>query len=156
MSYLVRAIIEGIDKKYSKKMTGPRMARLIDKEISVEVEGIELKLKIDEPCIMNIIAKKQQGPKFDGNWVSEEDATEWIEKYLCGKIDKAQLDDQRLKESLGLDMIQNTNFVYHPESLLETQVISLILVFFYTNGMIAHYDKSVDNRDNIVKELKDH
>ena len=38
MSYLVRAIIEeGIVKKYGKKMTGPRMSRLIDKEISVEV-----------------------------------------------------------------------------------------------------------------------
>tara|TARA_B110000285_G_C15113827_1_gene612808 strand:- start:37 stop:564 length:528 start_codon:yes stop_codon:yes gene_type:complete len=51
-------------------------------------------------------------------------------------------------------MIQNTNFVYHPESLLETQVISLILVFFYTNGMIAHYDKSIDNRKNIESDLK--
>jgi ribosomal protein S6E (S10) len=58
MSYLVRAIIEGIVKKYGKKMTGPRMTRLVNKEISVEVEGIELKIRIDEPCIMNIIAKK--------------------------------------------------------------------------------------------------
>lgn len=69
---------------------------------------------------MNILAKKQQGKKFDGIYVEEEDATEWIEKYLIGNIDKVQLDDQRLKESVGLDMLQNTNFVYHPESLLET------------------------------------
>lgn len=59
MSYLVRAIIEqGLVKKYGYKMIGPRMSRLIGKEITVEVEGIALKLKIDEPCIMNILAKR--------------------------------------------------------------------------------------------------
>ena len=105
MSYLVRAIIEGIVKKFGKKMTGPRMSRLIDKQILVDVEGVELKLIIDKPCIMNILAKKLEGAKFDGVWVEEEDATEWIEKYLVGDIDKKQLDDQRLRESLGLDML---------------------------------------------------
>ena len=104
---------------------------------------------------MNILAKKQQGKKFDGIYVEEDDATEWIEKYLSGKIDKVQLDDQRLKESLGLDMLQNTNFVYHPESLLETQIFCLLFVFFYTNGMMLTYDKSLDNRNNLKTELKD-
>ena len=98
---------------------------------------------------MNILAKIQQGKKFDGIYVQEEDATKWIEKYLIGNIDKVQLDDQRLKESLGLDMLQNTNFVYHPESLLETQIFCLLFVFFYTNGMMLTYDKSLDNRQNL-------
>lgn len=52
-------------------------------------------------------------------------------------------------------MLQNTNFVYHPESLLETQIFCLLFVFFFTNGMMLHYDKSLDNRNNLTKELKD-
>jgi hypothetical protein len=46
-SYLIKAIIEGIIKKYGSRFTGPKMTRLCAKVISVEVEGIELKLKID-------------------------------------------------------------------------------------------------------------
>lgn len=109
----------------------------------MDVQGVELKLMIDKPCIMNILAKKLEGAKFDGVWVEEEDATEWIEKYVVGNIDKKQLDDQRLRESLGLDMLQNTNFVYHPESLLETQIICLVIIYYHTNGAIGHYDPAI-------------
>lgn len=56
-----------------------------------------------------------------------------------------------MKESLGLDLLQNTNFVYHPESLLETQIFSLVIVFLHTNGYLSGY---VDT-EKISKDLKD-
>ena len=88
MSYLARAIIEGIKTKYGKKLMGPKMQRLYGRYISVEIEGIFIKVLIDEKLTMNILSKMELGPKFDGVYVEEEDAIEWIETYLEGKIDK--------------------------------------------------------------------
>jgi len=38
---------------------------------------------------------------------------------MAGNISKHLLDKQRQKELNSLDLMQNTNFVYHPESLIE-------------------------------------
>ena len=43
--------------------------------ILVDVEGVLLYLKLDKESVMNIMAKKMQGSKFDDVWVEEEDAT---------------------------------------------------------------------------------
>ena len=137
MSYLARAIIEGIKAKYGKKLTGPKMQRLYGRYISVDVEGIVIKVLIDEKLTMNILSKMELGAKFDGVYIEEEDAVEWIKTYLEGNIDKVQLDDQRHQETIGLDMLQNTNFVYHPESLIEMQIVCLVLIYMSNNGLLA-------------------
>ena len=64
------------------------MKRIVEKMILVEVEGVLLYLKLDKECVMNIMAKKMQGSKFNDVWVEEEDATQWIEKYVCYNISK--------------------------------------------------------------------
>jgi hypothetical protein len=39
-------------------------------------------------------------------------------------------------------MMQNTNFVYHPESLIEMQLICVFLVYVLNNGIFYSYSPS--------------
>ena len=66
-----------------------------------------------------------------------------MRKCLVGKLTKADLDDERMKETNSLDMMQNTSIIYHTESILEMQIITLA-VFYILNEEWAHnfsYDK---------------
>jgi len=51
--------------------------------------------------------------------VKEKDGLGWLERNLSGNITQTELYHQREEELNSLDMMQNTNFLYHPESLLE-------------------------------------
>jgi hypothetical protein len=53
---------------------------------------------------------------------------------VVGKIDKKELDDERKNETNALDYMQNTSIVYHTESILESQIISLLLCYILTNN----------------------
>jgi len=50
-----------------------------------------------------------------------------------GKIKKAELDDERMKETNSLDMMQNSSIIYHTESVLEMQIASLVMVMILNN-----------------------
>lgn len=66
-----------------------------------------------------------------------------MRKCLVGKLTKADLDDERMKETNSLDMMQNTSIIYHTESILEMQIITLA-VCYILNEEWAHnfsYDK---------------
>ena len=47
--------------------------------------------------------------------------------------------------------MQNTNFVYHPESLMEMQIMCLLAVFYFTNREDI-YSKTIDfgHSSNII------
>jgi hypothetical protein len=51
---------------------------------------------------------------------------------VVGDIKKNQLDKQRQKETNALDLMQNTNFAYHSESLIEMQILCSALIYYYT------------------------
>jgi len=57
----------------------------------------------------------------------------WVSRCLVGKITKAELDEERRKETNALDMMQNSSIIYHTESILEAQIISLIFCYVLTN-----------------------
>lgn len=67
------------------------------------------------------------------HFVEADEAIKWIERCIVGNITKEQLDKQRQKECNSLDIMQNTNFVYHPESLIEMQIMCLCAIQFYVN-----------------------
>lgn len=52
---------------------------------------------------------------------------------MVGKIVKKELDDERKSETNALDYMQNTSIVYHTESILEAQIISLLVCYSLNN-----------------------
>ena len=73
-------------------------------------------------------------------------APSWLRKCLVGKITKAELDDERMKETNSLDMMQNTSIIYHTESILEMQIITLISCFVLNEqwGQSFGYNKELE------------
>ena len=66
-------------------------------------------------------------------YVSERDATRWVEEVLSmkkGTINKEKLDNQRMHETNCLDMMQNTSTIHRPASLTEMQLVCLLLVMW--------------------------
>lgn len=58
---------------------------------------------------------------------------DWVQRCVVGGVTKNQLDKERQKECNSLDQMQNTSFVYHPESLIEMQLMVLLSIFVFTN-----------------------
>ena len=50
-----------------------------------------------------------------------------------GGITKKELDDMRMRETKALDMMQNTSIVYHPETILEMQILVIVAAYLTTN-----------------------
>lgn len=82
--------------------------------------------------------------------MSEDDSCAWVQRCISGNITKALLDKQRQKELNSLDLMQNTNFVYHPESLIEMQIICLLLVFVYENRNKNLKELNIDDSSNVI------
>lgn len=61
--------------------------------------------------------------------MNNEEADAWVKRVIVGNISKSDLDEERLAETNSMDMFQNSSIVYHTESILEMQIISLISVF---------------------------
>ena len=77
---------------------------------------------------MKLCVPKEEFEKLkQGVSISEDEAGTWIKKCVVGKITKAMLDDERNGETNALDMMQNSGIIYHMESLLEMQVLCLLL-----------------------------
>ena len=53
----------------------------------------------------------------------------FISRCIVGKINKSELDDERRRETNALDYMQNTSIVYHTESILEAQIITLLCCY---------------------------
>jgi hypothetical protein len=48
-----------------------------------------------------------------------DDASNWIKRCVVGRVSKRDLDDERMKETNSLDLMQNSSIIYHTESILE-------------------------------------
>lgn len=57
----------------------------------------------------------------------------WVKKNIVGNIRKHELDDERMKETNALDMMQNSSIIYHTESILEMQICTLFAMMWLTN-----------------------
>jgi hypothetical protein len=66
---------------------------------------------------------------IEGKFVKEKDVKRWFAANLYGKVTKEKLDDKRAEEFNDNDMMSNTSFSYHPESIYEMQFFCTILVW---------------------------
>lgn len=64
--------------------------------------------------------------------VKPADAITWVKKCIVGNIRKHELDNERMRETNALDMMQNSSIIYHTESILEMQICCLIAMILLT------------------------
>jgi len=113
---MANKICDNIDMKIGDDDEKAKRERFfVGKERSVEVDGVRVQIKLDKDQFENIFTKKFFR---ETDYVSIDEATDWIGKYLLGEITKDMLDEQRKKEVDALDMMQNQSIIYHPESIL--------------------------------------
>ena len=90
MSYLVNKIIQAMvfkGKKYNKKFNA---SNFIDKQRSIEIQAIDIKVKLSAADFNHI--KQKIDEKEMLNFVDEHDSITWIQRCIVGGITKAQLD----------------------------------------------------------------
>lgn len=121
MSYLVNRIIRAlIDTQNTISPTAIyRRHKFVNKERDVEVvDGVTIRIKLNEHNYMKILTKLQYGEKK--NFVEERNAIKWIEETMVGPVTKEILEKERFHELDGLDMMQNTGIIYNPQAIIET------------------------------------
>jgi hypothetical protein len=97
----------------------------VNKERMIRINTfIEVKIILNEKSFEEIAKKKHNIQ------ISREKAAEWIKENVVGRITKADLDNERVRENNVLDMMENTCILDHPESINETQIACLL--FFYS------------------------
>jgi hypothetical protein len=69
----------------------------VNKERMIRVEGVALKIKLNE--------KDYEVVKDKNVDVDQNDAAPWIKRSLVGNIVKADLDEERKKETNSLDLM---------------------------------------------------
>jgi hypothetical protein len=81
-----------------------------DKERLIQVQGVIIKILLNAEDYNNIKNRKE---------MREEEAANWIKRCVVGRVTKRDLDDERMKETNSLDLMQNSSIIYHTESILE-------------------------------------
>ena len=117
----------------------------VNKERMIRVEGVALKIKLNE--------KDYEVVKDKNVDVDQNDAAPWIKRSLVGNIVKADLDEERKKETNSLDLMQNSSIIYHTESILEMQIACLILCYILNTTWAPNFEYNVqeDESDKIFK-----
>jgi len=92
------------------------------------------------------------------DYLEPKQATGWMNRSLKGNITRAELDDARIKEINGMDMMQNSTISYHPESIMEIQLMGLICFSYLlplpgTASIIEDAEKKVPISWGIVYAL---
>jgi hypothetical protein len=64
--------------------------------------------------------------------VEPNQSIQWIEDCVVGGITKHELDDERAKETNSLDIMQNSSIIYHMESVIEMQLIVLVMCIYFS------------------------
>jgi len=121
MSFLAEKIVRQIDinKQNAKKSE----EFFVEMERIVQVKGVALKVCLPQEEFEKLLKSKD---------VPKSEATQWIQKCVVGKITKAELDDERVRETNALDIMQNSSIIYHMESVLEMQMACLVMCFVYS------------------------
>mmetsp|Transcript_39558 Transcript_39558/g.60445 ORF Transcript_39558/g.60445 Transcript_39558/m.60445 type:complete len:423 (-) Transcript_39558:1026-2294(-) len=110
----------------------------VNKERMIQVEGVPVKVLLSKDHFQKLVAKKH---------VEEQHSKEWVKQCVVGKISKAELDDERMKETNSLDMMQNSSIIYHTESILEMQIACLITVVILTRNWATNQGYGLSNQD---------
>ena len=84
---MVNSICDGIEIDLKKKEKKAKF--LVDKEQFIDVEGISMKLKFSKDDYENLYDKKYYD---DPDFVSVDEAPEWIKRVVIGDITKEDLD----------------------------------------------------------------
>jgi hypothetical protein len=92
MSYVVNRIIQGILSKGASKFTEKRY---IDRVASVDVEGVTIKVKLSAEEFFKIKTVMDDDDETEQQFITEDDAHEWIKNCVIGGITKKDLDKQR-------------------------------------------------------------
>jgi hypothetical protein len=108
----------------------------VNKERILMFQGVVLKICLPLEYYNKIKHKKKIMP-FE--------AKTWIKKCIVGNISKTELDNERMKETNALDMMQNSSIIYHTESILEMQIAVLISMIVIENYW--SYDKKYQYDD---------
>lgn len=77
--------------------------------------------------------------------VKPNDAINWVKKCIVGNIRKHELDNERMRETNSLDMMQNSSIIYHTESILEMQMCTLISMIFLTDVWSERHKGHAEN-----------
>ena len=93
MNHVVKKIISQID---TESMEDSKHF-YVNKERMIRVEGVALKIKLNE--------KDYEVVKDKNVDVDQNDAAPWIKRSLVGNIVKADLDEERKKETNSLDLM---------------------------------------------------
>lgn len=104
------------------------MKKWVNKKRKVEVYFKKIFIKLKPNSFKRIWEKRLENEK---NYIEPIKAIRFIEENTVGGITKGELDDERIKEINGLDMMQNSSIVHHPESIIEVQIIAMSLFCFY-------------------------
>tara|TARA_B110000285_G_scaffold149011_1_gene166330 strand:- start:1029 stop:2306 length:1278 start_codon:yes stop_codon:yes gene_type:complete len=139
LSLVVKQIVHQIRKNIEAEPKDAKK-RYVDNEKRILVENIQLKIKLSERAFDEIKSNKEIDPK---------DAPNWLRKCLVGKLTKAQLDEERMKETNSLDMMQNTSIIYHTESILEMQIITLIACYILNDSWAHNFGYNKDQIDPV-------
>lgn len=65
--------------------------------------------------------------------VEVSESINWVRKCVVGGISKADLDDERVLETNSLDIMQNSSIIYHMESVVEMQLLVLIMCLYFSD-----------------------
>lgn len=87
------------------------------------------------------------------NFVEPSESKEWIKNSIVGNITKEMLDNQRIKEQNGNDLMQNTSVIYHIESVLEMQMIGLACATFFAQHIHLQSDGNAQHTSTILYSL---
>lgn len=86
----------------------------VQKERMIKINTfIEIKIILNDASFKMIDPQER---KVDSK-ITEKNAAKWIQDNIVGCITKRDLDDERIRENNVLDMMENTNFLGHTESI---------------------------------------
>ena len=102
---------------YEEKKTHERTKRFYTlKQRSIKVGAVAIKVQLKDKDYDEMFKRVAiDEPKL----INEDLAVKWVENNIVGGITKEKLDDQRYKEIISFDMMQNTSIIYHMESVVE-------------------------------------
>jgi len=105
----------------------PKKAELfyVDRERMIPVEGVMLKICLPKEEFDKLIENDME--------VDPEQSINWVRKCVVGRITKNELDDERVIETNSLDIMQNSSIIYHMESVIEMQMLTLIFCYYFTD-----------------------
>ena len=119
----------------------------VDKERMILVQGISLKICLTQDYFDSIKA---------GEIIFQDDSQKWLQEVVVGNIQKLELDTERMVETNSLDLMQNTNVIYHPESVIEFQVLCLLMCKFFHGQWAKQFLYNTENNLLMNKFLAEH